>query len=561
MNGPKKLAIRLRITSCAMCVVSLAVLLAQVAGNSKAAQTTGKAAGQPEVAAPEHVDAAYERGMRLLHEGRYRDALEQFHSIEQEAPGSPYGPSGEGIALVLMARPEEAVEALKRALALDPTFWVAQRELGIVYWSQNLKDEAARQLEPVIKLHPDDGAVSVILAHYKFERGDYQQALLYLSSVPGQVAANPGLSLIAAEAQLKTGQTVEAGATLKRLAGRAGLTNEQNFELAWLLGQARLFKPAIDLFRRLPESYPDEFRRNYGLALAYFGAGEYEKCIDALQALQAHGYSRPELFGLLGVAEEKSGRVQEAYDAFRRGILTNPANGQNYLNIATLACEHLNYDLALEILTSGIERIPNSPDLFLSRGIAYTLKSEFAPAQQDYRRAIELAPSDAGNYLALGVSELEAGKLDEALDSFRASSDRDSKTPLAYYFVVEALIQKGATPGTASFDQAKQAVDKAISLDPSFAYAYRDRAKLELQAKETDRAIADLERARSADPKSSSIAYLLGQTYQQKGRSSEAHELFAEVREASEREAREFQRDSLTQALIVISKGERQGAP
>lgn len=536
------------------CFVGLTVSLALVIRVTAATPTNDKAPGQSQPVDHDQVDAAYQRGMKLLQEKQYADALEQFQLVERGAPQSPQGPSGEGIALALMGKPREAIEALKRALALDPTFWVAQRELGIVYWSQNLKEEAVRELEPVITLHPDDGPVDVILGQYKFEHADYEQALTYLSRVPGQVGADPHLSLIAAEAQLETGQTAEASTTLKRLVGRTGLTNEHSFKLAWLLGQAKLFKPAIEVFRQLPPAYPDEFRRNYGMALAYFGDEQYDRCIATLNALRAHGNMRPELFALLGVAEEKSGHTKEAYDAFEQGILTNPADAQNYLNIATLACEHLNYDLAAEILTSGIKRIPNSHELFLSRGIAYTLKAQFALAQGDYNRAIELAPSDAGSYLAMGLSQLEAGDLDGAVRSFERSSERDSKDALAYYFVAEALIQKGVSPGTATFGQAEQATDAAISLDSGFAYAYRDRAKLELQAKETDRAIADLERARAADPKSSSIAYLLGQAYQQKGRDSEAKELFAQVGEAAEREAREFRRDSLTQTLVVISK-------
>lgn len=540
-----------------MCFAVLTVSLPLVIRVPAAAPTSNKALGQSQLADHDPMDQAYQRGMQLLQEKRYRDALDQFRLVTQGAPRSPQGPSGEGIVLALMGKPQEAIGALKQALVLDPTFWVAQRELGIVYWSQNLKEEAAKELQPVSALHPDDGSVNMILGQYKFEHADYSQALAYLARVPGQVAADPRLSLIEAEAQLKTGQRAEAGATLRRLIGREGMTKEQSFELAWLLGRARLFEPAIEAFRRLPEDYPDEFRRNYGLALAYFGAEKDKKCIDTLKALRARGNTRPELFGLQGVAEERSGHTGEAYDAFRQGILTSPEDAQNYLNIATLACEHLNYDLATEILTSGIGRIPNSHELFLSRGIVHTLKAQFALAQKDYQRAIELTPSDAGIYFAMGLSQLEAGDLDGAIQSFEKSSGREKKDALSYYFVAEALIQKGISPGTPAFDQAKQATDTAITLDPGFAYAYRDRAKLELQAKETDRAVSDLERARAVDPKSGSIAYLLGQAYQQKGRSSEARELFAQVGEATEQEAREFRRNSLTQVLVVIAKGDR----
>ena len=559
MGSGKRVAIACAFVRIGPCMAGLVVSLAMVAGVPASAQSTDPAQGQPEPAAQEKVDAAYRRGMELLQAKRYAEALEQFRILAQLAPRSPQGPNGEGIALVLMGKSQEAIEALKRALELDPAFWVAQRELGIVYWSQGLKDQAAQQLQPVIALHPDDGAVNLIFAQYTFEHADYLQALAYFSRVPAQVAADTRLSLMAAVAELKTGHGAEAGETLKRLVGRPGLTNEQSFELAWLLGQAKLFQLAIEGFKQLSADYPDEFRHSYGLALAYLGAGENEECVSTINSLIEHGNTRPEAFALLGVAEEKNGHTKEAYDDFRRGILTNPTDAQNYLNIAALACGHRSYQLAVEILTSGIERIPNNHELFLSRGIANTLGGQFALAQQDYNRAIELQPSDAGAYLEMGLSQLEAGDLDQAVQSFRKASERDGKDAVPYYFVAEAFIQKGVSPGSAAFDQAKQATDTAISLDPGFAYAYRDRAKLELHAQETDQAITDLERARAADPKSSSILYVLSQAYQRKGRSAEAKGLLAQVPEAIEREDREYQRDFLTQALVIISRGDHWG--
>lgn len=559
MGSLEKLASRCAAVYLRHCFVALMVSLAQGALAAAPAQTNVPSDARPQASVAEDVNATYQRGMKLLQEKRYADALEEFRLLEQQSPHSPQGPNGEGIALVLMGEPERAIEAFKRALALDPAFWVAQRELGIVYWDQNLKEQAAQQLEPVITLHPDDLPVNVILGQYKFERGEYGAALVYFSRAPAQVEADARLSLMEAEAQLKTGKAAEAGATLQRLVGRTGLSNEQSFELAWLFGQAKLFKPAIEVFNTLPAGYPDEFRRNYGLALAYFGATEYDHCISTLNALLTHGDMHPEVFGLLGVAEEKSGHTKEAYDAFRRGTLASPNDAQNYLNMGALACGHRSYDLAIQILTSGIERIPNEHDLFLSRGIAYTLGGQFAQAQKDYDRVIELAPSDAGGYLAMGLSQLEAGNLDQAIQSFEKSSEWANRDAVPYYFVAEALIQKGVAPGTAAFDRAKQATDTAISLDPGFAYAYRDRAKLELHAQETDQAISDLERARAADPNSSSVLYLLSQAYQRKGRSAEAKELLAQVPGAMEREDREYQRDFLTQELVVISKGDRRG--
>lgn len=509
----------------------------------------------PESSSLAAADAIYQKAMLLLRERNYGEALDQFRLLEKQSPRSPQGPSGEGIALALMGRPQEAIAALQKALAINPNYWVAHRELGIVFWSQGLKRQAVRELQPLIHFHPDDGPVAAILGQYEFEQKNYSLALNYLARAPAETVADPKLALIQAEAELKTGHRPEAAATLNNLEGRTGLTLQERFALAWSLGQAKLFKAATREFQALPSNYPDPYRRNYGLALAYFGERSYGNCILTLKAMLAGGSKSPDVFSLLGVAEEKSGDTKAAYGAFRQGIVANPEDAQNYLNIATLSCEHLNCGLADQILSEGIERIPQSHELFLSRGIARTLEAEFSQAQQDYQRAIQLAPTDPAGYLAMGLSELEAGQLSKAIESFKKAAARGPKDPQPYYFLTESLIQEGAPPGSAAFRQAMQAINRALALDPGFAYARRDRAELELAAGETDEAIADLERARVVDPKSLSIAYVLAQAYSRKGKKAQARALFGQINDVRSQEDRAFVRRSLTRALVVIAKG------
>jgi len=433
---------------------------------------------------------------------------------------------------------------------------VARRELGIVYWSQGQKGHACQELRQVAQLFPQDLTVNVILGQCEFEQGNFAQALADFSKAPAPVEQDAGLSLMKARALLKTDRKLEAGKVLTSLCRRADLSLEQRFQIAWALGQAELFEPAIELFNALPQDYPDRYSRNYGLALAYFENKEYSKCVRVLEPLEAD-HSPAELYSLLGVAEEKAGDTKAAYDAFRQGILSHPDDALNYLNIATLLCLHLNYDLAVQLLSSGIKRIRDDHQLLLSRGIAYTLKGLFDEARADYRSSIGMAPQDPGNYVALGLCELETGRLDAALEAFQRADALGSQEPKAYYFLAETLIQRGVEPGTADFQQARQALDRALSLDPHLSYAYLDRAKLALKAKETDQAVADLERARAIDSDSRTIAYMLAQAYQRKGEKAKADALFTRVRGESEEEARQFRRDALTQALVVLSTGSK----
>lgn len=526
----------------------------------------GPSQSQSQTSIPEHshrtdsspepsADAVYQRGILLVQQKHYDAALTYFRRLQTQFPHSPDGFTGEGIALALMGEPQKAIDILKTALSVDPSYWVARRELGILYWTEGLKQDAAEALEPLVGLHPDDAPVNSILGQYELERKNYGKALAYFSRVPAEMAADPNLALMGAEAQLHSSEKTRAEQTLKGLESRPDLTAEARFRLAWLLGQAGLSKEAVQEFNKLPPDYPDRFRRSYGLALAYFTEQDYKDCVQTLKPLLGTGMTQPELYSLLGVAEEKSGHVQEAYQAFREGILKNPASPQNYLNFATLSSEHQNYELAAQVLTEGLARNPQAHELVLSRGIAYTLAAHFAEAKQDYQRAIEMAPEDYGAYLAMGISEQEGGSLDEAVRLFREATLREPKDPRSYCFLMETLLQRGAVPGSSDFQEAQQSINTALSLEPNFAHAYADRAKLELAQGNTKKAIVDLERARSADPKSREIAYALARAYQRNGDKAKADRLFLEVRDQSDEDAGQFAKDSLTQTLAVVSGG------
>jgi tetratricopeptide (TPR) repeat protein len=517
------------------------------------AQSPNSRNGHQASAAASSEDAIYQAAMSLVHQKRYDDALVQFRLLETQFPQHPQGFTGEAIVLALTGESQRAVDILKKALEIDPNYWLARRELGILYWSEGLKQDSADQLGPLVHLHPDDGPVNVILGQYEFERKNYKKALAYFSRVPAEMAADPNLALMGAEAQLHSIEKARAEQTLKSLEGRPDLTAEVRFRLAWLLGQAGLSKEAVQEFNKLPTNYPDRFRRSYGLALAYFSAQDYQECIQTLQPLLASGINQPEIYSLLGVAEEKSGHTQQAYQVFRQGILQNPANPQNYLNIATLSSQHENYEVAAEVLTEGLARNPDAHELLLSRGIAYTLAARFAEANQDYQRVIEIAPEDYGAYLAMGISEQEAGNLDDAVRLFRQAIVHEPKDPRSYCFLTETRMQRGAVPGASDFQEAQQSINNALWLEPNFAHAYADRAKLELARGNTEKAVVDLERARSADPKSRYITYALARAYQRKGEKAKADMLFREVRNQSDEDPSQFAKDSLTETLTVVS--------
>src|SRR6266403_2240081 len=306
------------------CQILISVSLTLIAASQSFAQSPNSRSGHQASAAASSEDSIYQSAMLLVHQKRYDNALVQFRLLETQFPQHPQGFTGEAIALALTGESQRAIDILKKALEIDTNYWLARRELGVLHWSAGLKQDSADQLGPLVHLHPDDGPVNVILGQYELERKNYGKALAYFSRVPAEMAADPNLALMGAEAQLRSSEKTRAEQTLKGLERRPDLTAEARFRLAWLLGQAGLSKEAVQEFNKLPPNYPDRFGRSYGLALAYFAEQDYQECVQTLKSLLGTGMTQPEIYSLMGVAEERSGHTQEAYQAFRKVFSRTP---------------------------------------------------------------------------------------------------------------------------------------------------------------------------------------------------------------------------------------------
>jgi tetratricopeptide (TPR) repeat protein len=356
-----------------------------------------------------------------------------------------------------------------------------------------------------------------------------------------------------AEALLDTGQETEAAESLKRLTGRADFTPNQNFLLGWLLGRAHLYAEAIEVLKATPKNSPDLFSHQYGLALACFLGGKIQDTIAILNDLAHEGEKRPELFALLGTAQEKNGNLLEAYNAFRQGILNNPTNSLNYLDIASLASQHRNYDLAAELLTQGVERIHNDYRLYLSRGLVFSLERKLAEAHGDYLKASAMAPQEPQVALALGLNYMEMDQGDDAVAIFQRAADLHMQDSRPYYFLEQALLRKGARPGSPDFARAAEAIASALAIDPIFVWGLVERSRLSSMQGKDQEALADLQRAQQLQPQSGIIRYRLAQTYQKLGDEAKAKELFAQAEKSIHEEAERVQQKNMLTIMAATT--------
>ena len=505
----------------------------------------------------QELNETYNAGMRLLREKQYHSALAQFELLERKSPQKPQGYTGEGIALALMGKQQESINALRKALEVDRNFWVARRELGIIYWQANQKEPAIKELSVILKLFPNDPPVNLILGQYEFERGNYRQASYHLKKAGAEHAADPKLPLMAAEAHLRSGSKEEANQVLHDLESRQDLSPQQRFQLGWLLGDAGEYAGSVHVLESLPDNYPEQFGRGYGIALAYYEQAKFSNCIGILNDLKDRKIVRPEVFNLLGAAEEENHDTIAAYNAFRDGIRAFPSDDQNYLSIATLCAEHSNLDLASEILSSGILLMPDDYKLYLSRGAVRRLARQLQLAEADFEHAVSIAPDRGDVHLGLGICLIDEDKIDEAIVAFREGLHQQPNDLMLHYFLADSLLRRGITGGSLSYGEALGTVEASLRIEPGFAQGYLQRGRLELLNHQIENALLDLERAHALAPESREITYQLAVAFRTVGKKAEAEKLFSKVSEATDRDAADFRTGQLQDAIIALSKSKR----
>jgi tetratricopeptide (TPR) repeat protein len=152
-------------------------------------------------------------------------------------------------------------------------------------------------------------------------------------------------------------------------------------------------------------------------------------------------------------------------------------------------------------------------------------------ALMEYKKAVELAPEQAGTHYLLGNAYWSLNMWDAATEQFRAELVNAPMNCQAQWKLGNIVLEQHADPEEALAD-----VEKALAICPNLMAARVDRARALMKLDRHAEALKDLEAAEKADPAEASTHFLLAQTYRALGRTQEAQaemKLFSKLEESS----------------------------
>ena len=245
-------------------------------------------------------------------------------------------------------------------------------------------------------------------------------------------------------------------------------------------------------------------------------------------------YLKAQYYGNRGTAEA----LAESRKCFEEAIALDPEYALAYLGLAERYWEsafwglldpreaaRAGMPLALRALELDDTLAAGHATLGVFRG---TFEYDWAAAEREFRRALELAPASPSVHSRYAWFFLEPmGKLDEALAELEWVLEIDPLSPVAHFALAQMLMFRRRFP------QAEQQFRQALELDPNFWMPHWCLGAVHLFMGMYDQAIAECERARELFGRSALVSGALGAMYGVAGRSEDARRLLDGMMQAA----------------------------
>jgi len=389
----------------------------------------------------------------------------QWSSARQSLAASVRGPVTDLTAALLIAWTQygagdvkAAIETVDRLVGADWYVLFKDLHAGMILDAAGQRKEAGRRLERAYKA--DSSALRVVEAYgsYLSREGKKEEALkvyrTFDKTLPNHPLVVQAINDIEAGRKLAPlAQSAQAGAAevLYGLGAALGRRGGEDLGLAYLqlslylapqhtlalLSLADLYeamkKPAlaINIYEKIPADSP--LKRNSDIQMA--------TNLDTLD------------------------RTDEARAKLEKLIADNPKDSEAIMALGNILRARKHYAECAEVYSKGIDLIanPEKPNwlVFYFRGICYERAKQWAKAEPDLKKALELFPDQAHVLNYLGYSWVDQGlNLDEGMRMIRRAVEQRPDDG----YIVDSL--GWAYYRIGNYEEASKHLERAVELKP-----------------------------------------------------------------------------------------------
>jgi tetratricopeptide (TPR) repeat protein len=282
------------------------------------------------------------------------------------------------------------------------------------------------------------------------------------------------------------------------------------------------------------------------LGLLYFKERDFEEAALVLQKGLTVDPKMPSASALLGISLYQLGKYAEAKARLEKALSANPNDNNAELFLARCLIRLEDQTGAAAHLQNLSRREPGNQEVWYLLGKVYMRLSEQSLAKMnaidpnsvlahemsgeimasmknydgavvEFKKAVEIAPHQAGTHYELGNAYWNLGDWDDASAEFQLELANDPHNCMAKWKLGNILLEQNGSP-----DQALADTDGALSTCPTLTQARVDHARALLKLNRNQDALQDLQTAVKDSPDEPTVHFLLAQAYRALGRGHEA---------------------------------------
>jgi tetratricopeptide (TPR) repeat protein len=533
-----------------MKVIALTLLLAGFGAVAASAQPPAPPAAAAQAQPSNAIAEAYNQfllAQRLQEDNDVAGAIDAYKRASALDPSAAEIVSDLAGLYLRENRGTEAIAAAEQALAIDSDNAQAHRVLGMIYASRVTQGErgnrqreasrdnialAVRHLEAAIArpVGTPDANIRAMLSRLYITAGDFDKAIATLAELVKQEPGwQEGASLLV-QAYAAAGRSEEAVAFLEQAVD----DNPRLYAtLADFYGRQDRWQEAAQTYAQGLEASPRNFdlKVGYGSALLNLGgATNAMMARDALvDAVAMRGEDQRALF-LLSQAQRLSGDLDDAEGTARRLIGVNRNSTRGYVALAEALEERQRYQAVIDALApivaefrSNASAAPALRSLLPHLGFAYQQLGKGESAVESFQEALKLSPGDPRLTVELIQAQLAAKNYTGALDAVRSARSERPDDLIFVRLEAQALRESGRT------DQSIAVLQDLVRRQADNPEAHIALAQGYARANRGNQAVQVLRDAQSKFPQEGRIIFELGATFDKQKRFADAEAAFREL--------------------------------
>ena len=392
-----------------------------------------------------------------------------------------------GLLAADAGKSRQALEALGKAIEIDPDFTNAHLARARLYLDADSASGAKREYREALRVEPFNHEALSGLADILYATGAYGDGIDLFAPLYGEGRLDEGGRIIYGRFLYKAGQVDSAfnvfGGLVQSMGDKPPLLRVVS-EIEIERGH---FKTAFGYLKRLIEIEPHRFENYIGLLLMIHGVAEGPSSpaeelvlpdeerrayLEKAEKLVEAGSVEHHL--LMGSMLRKAGQMQRAERYLLKAEELDPANSNVKLELATLFGHDGRFDEALRRVIPLYHQDPEDASLANFYGYLLAEKGDSLDvAERLLDKALAKEPQNGYFLDSLGWIKYKKGQFREALDVLLGAADKASNDAVIWEHIGDTYLKLNESA------KALEAYRKSLAIDPHSARVDDKVRKLE----------------------------------------------------------------------------------